>query len=68
MGSDIWAAVGPPGVEATDINALIAPESKGWVVTDTRGVNTKGQVIGKARNPAGKEVAFLATPRPAATQ
>ncbi len=46
----------------TDLNELI-PKDSGWEVTGSYDINNKGQIVGKAINPAGQEHAFLLTPK-----
>lgn len=47
--------------EMTDLNTLIPIES-GWTLTDAKGLNTQGQIVGQGKYN-GQQHAFLLTPR-----
>ena len=46
-----------------DLNTLIGPDS-GWFLEEARSINEQGWIVGKGRNPAGENHAFLMTPVP----
>jgi len=45
-----------------DLN-MVLPESSGWVLEFAISINNNGWIVGKGRNPAGEEHAYLLTPR-----
>jgi len=46
-----------------DLNTLIGPDS-GWFLEEARSINEQGWIVGKGRNPAGENHAFLIIPIP----
>ena len=57
---DSHAALWPPGGGVRDLNELI-PSNSGWVLTEARGVNDAGQIVGNGLHN-GQQRAFLLTP------
>lgn len=49
-----------------DLERLLVPGTR-WRLSEARGINASGQIVGTGLNPDGKSHAFLLTPVPAAT-
>ena len=49
-----------------DLNTCLPPDS-GWVLTEARGINDRGQIVGQGIKD-GRQRAFLLTPTPLVTQ
>lgn len=64
-GSDAYHATLWIGISAIDLNSFLATStvSAGWVLTDARGINDDGSIVGNATNSiTGKTRAFLLVP------
>jgi len=48
-----------------DLNTLANAAANGWTITDVRGINDSGQIVGSAKNSLGQTHAFLLTPESA---